>query len=70
MSQVLVQNSRIYKYEGEEEKKKVLENVEKEVLRVKTDLAMKHLYDKAAVEVIDEDEGLQIQITFVIPEFV
>ncbi len=68
--QFLTQNSRIYKYEGEEEKKKVLETINKELIRIKTDLAMQHLYDKAVVDVIENDKGLQIQITFNIPKFV
>ena len=67
---VIVQNSRIYKYEGEEEKQKVLDTVNKEVIRVKTDLAMQHLYDKAEVEVIEVEGGFQIQITLRIPKLV
>ena len=66
-SQVL-QTSRIFPC-TEKNREEVLEKVKNELSKIKTELAMQHLFEKTETEIIKLESGYQIALIISIPEF-
>ena len=66
-SQVL-QTSQIFPC-TDENREEVLEQVNKELIKVKTEVALQYMYDKVEAEIVKLKAGYQITLIINIPEF-